>query len=85
MLTNLKSVQAATRAYAQRMGIEQMLKDGKGGGYHLERTGLKCTRLIALLMVMTLAYGAATFVGHETQHLLHWFVCLCLGSFCRYL
>ena len=65
LLTNLPSLQAATRAYAKRMGIEQMLRDCKSGGYHLEGTGLKGTRLIALLLVMTLAYGAATFVGQK--------------------
>lgn len=67
LLTNLASLQAATRAYAQRMGIEQMLRDCKGGGYHLEGTGLRGTRLMALLLVMTLAYGAATFVGQNLR------------------
>lgn len=67
LLTNLASLQAATRAYAQRMGIEQMLRDCKGGGYHLEGTGLRGTRFMALLLVMTLAYGAATFVGQNLR------------------
>lgn len=68
LLTNLASLQAATQAYAKRMGIEELLRDCKGGGYHLEGTGLKGTRLIALLLVMTLAYGAATFVGQKLRH-----------------
>jgi len=67
LFTNLSSLQAATRAYAKRMGIEQMLRDCKRGGYHLERTGLKGNRLIALLLVLTLAYGAATFVGQKLR------------------
>jgi hypothetical protein len=49
------------------MGIEQMLRDCKRGGYHLEGTGLKGNRLIALLLVLTLAYGAATFVGQKLR------------------
>ena len=67
LLTNLSSLQAATRAYAKRMGIEQMFRDCKSGGYHLEGTGLKGNRLIALLLVLTLAYGAATFVGQKVR------------------
>lgn len=67
LLTNLSSLPAATRAYAKRMGIEQMLRDCKSGGYHLEGTGLKGNRLIALLLVLTLAYGAATFVGQKLR------------------
>ena len=67
LLTNLSSLQAATRAYAKRMGIEQMFRDCKRGGYHLEGTGLKGNRLIALLLVLTLAYGAATFVGQKLR------------------
>lgn len=67
LLTNLLSLQSATGAYAKRLGIEQMLRDCKGGGYQLEGTGLKGTRLIALLLVMTLAYGAATFVGQKLR------------------
>jgi hypothetical protein len=49
------------------MGIERMLRDCKRGGYHLEGTGLKNTRLIALLLVLTLAYGAASFVGQKLR------------------
>jgi hypothetical protein len=69
VLTNLKSLQAATHAYAQRMGIEQMFINCQRGGYHLQGTGLIGTRLIALLMLMTLAYGAATFVGQKVRQL----------------
>lgn len=67
LLTNLQSLQTATRAYAKRMGIEQMLRDCKGGSYQLEGSGLHGTRLIALLLLMTLAYGAATFVGQNLR------------------
>ena len=69
VLTNLGSFQQAMCAYRRRMGIEQMFRDCKKGGYHLEATGLKATRLMALLLVMTLAYGAATFEGKQLRQL----------------
>lgn len=69
VLTNLGSFKEAMSAYRQRMGIEQMFRDCKGGGYHLEETGLSRTRLMALLLVMTLAYGAATFEGKKLRQL----------------
>jgi len=56
-------------AYRQRMGIEQMFRDCKRGGYHLEDTALQATRLMALLLVMTLAYSAATFEGTKLRQL----------------
>lgn len=69
VLTNLGSFQDAMSAYRQRMGIEQMFRDCKSGGYHLEETGLKGTRLMALLLLITLAYGAATFEGKKRRQL----------------
>lgn len=67
ILTNLGSFNQAMSAYRQRMGIEEMFRDCKGGGYHLEETGLQGTRLMALLLVLTLAYGAATFEGKKLR------------------
>lgn len=69
VLTNLGSFKQAISAYRQRMGIEQMFRDCKSGGYHLEATGLSGTRLMALLLLMTLAYGAATFEGKQLRQL----------------
>ncbi|MDJ0591781.1 MAG: hypothetical protein QNJ72_17580 [Pleurocapsa sp. MO_226.B13] len=37
-MTNLNSLSAATDSYAKRMGIEEMFRDFKGGGYNLENT-----------------------------------------------
>jgi hypothetical protein len=69
VLTNLSNFKEAMQAYRQRMGIEEMFRDCKSGGYQLEETGLQDTRLIALLLVMTLAYGAATFEGKKLRQL----------------
>lgn len=38
ILTNLDSLAAATSAYSKRMGIEEMFRDFKRGGYNLEIT-----------------------------------------------
>lgn len=69
VLTNLDSFGQAMSAYRQRMGIEQMFRDCKSGGYQLEDTGLKGERLMGLLLLMTLAYGAASFEGKKLRQL----------------
>lgn len=68
LLTHFPSIKAATYAYQKRMGIEQMLRDHKRGGYHLEGTGLKGKRLISLLLILSIVYGAATILGKKLQH-----------------
>jgi hypothetical protein len=65
ILTNLGSLQAAINAYKQRMGIEEMFRDCKTGGYDLEGTSLKSHRLINIILLMTIAYSLAIFEGTE--------------------
>jgi hypothetical protein len=48
ILTNLGSLPEAIAAYKQRMGIEEMFRDCKTGGYNLEETGLIEDRLIKI-------------------------------------
>jgi hypothetical protein len=67
ILTNLGSLQAAIDAYKQRMGIEEMFRDCKTGGYDLEGTSLKGNRLINIILLMTIAYSLAIFEGTELQ------------------
>jgi hypothetical protein len=69
VLTNLGSFKAAMSAYRRRMVIEQTFRDCKTGGYHLEETGLSGTRLMALLLILTIAYSAATFEGKKLRQL----------------
>ena len=45
------------------MGIEEMFRDYKSGGYYLEETGLKGTRLITLILLIALAYSNAVLQG----------------------
>ena len=58
---------AAIDAYKQRMGIEEMFRDCKTGGYDLEGTSLKGDRLINMILLMTLAYCSGIFQGTEMR------------------
>ena len=58
---------AAVNAYKQRMGIEEMFRDCKKGGYDLEGTSLNGNRLINMILLMTLAYSSAIFQGTELR------------------
>jgi hypothetical protein len=49
------------------MGIEEMFRDCKTGGYNIEGTGLKGERLIKMILVLALAYSSAVFQGTEIQ------------------
>jgi len=63
LMTNLETLTATTDAYAKRMGIEEMFRDLKLGGYNLEKTQVNNERLIALILLITFAYCQATFSG----------------------
>ena len=67
ILTDLGSLPAAIDAYKQRMGIEEMFRDYKTGGYDLEGTSLKGNRLINIILLVTLAYSSAIFEGTELR------------------
>jgi hypothetical protein len=57
LLTNLGNLPQAIAAYKQRMGIEEMFRDCKSGGYNLEGTGLTGGRLIKIILLMTISYS----------------------------
>lgn len=67
ILTDLGSLPAAINAYKQRMGIEEMFRDLKTGGYDLEGTSLKGNRLINIIMLVALADSSAIFEGAEIR------------------
>ena len=67
ILTDLRSLRAAINAYKQRMGLEEMFRDCKKGGYDIEGTSLKGNRLINMILLMTLAYSSAIFQGTELK------------------
>ena len=67
ILTNLNSLSAATDSYAKRMGIEEMFRDFKKGGYNLEVTRVSDRRLISLILLICLSYSLSTFVGQNIK------------------
>ena len=58
----------ALSAYQKRFGIEEMFRDYKSGGYNLESTGVSGNRLIALIILMTLAYTTALMSGEKIKN-----------------
>jgi hypothetical protein len=67
ILTDLGSLPVALSAYKERMGIEEMFRDCKSGGYNLEASGLRGNRLIKMILLMAIAYTSAIFQGIEIQ------------------
>jgi hypothetical protein len=67
-LTNLGSFDLALKSYQKRFGIEEMFRDFKSGGYHLNQTYLYGERLIALLLLITLAYSSAFITGEKIKN-----------------
>lgn len=63
ILTNLDSLATATVAYSKRMGIEEMFRDLKLGGYNLEVTQVTSHRLISLILLVTIAYSISILSG----------------------
>ncbi len=59
----------AISAYKQRMGIEEMFRDCKSGGYNLEGSGLRGDRLIKMILLMAIAYTWAIFQGTKIHTL----------------
>lgn len=67
ILTNLGSLTEAIQAYKHRMGIEEMFRDFKKGGYNLEQTGLRGKRLNGIVLVMSLAYFQGIIDGEKIE------------------
>jgi hypothetical protein len=68
ILTNLSDVKKAVSAYQKRFGIEEMFRDYKSGGYNLESTGVSGERLIALILLITLAYTSSIMSGEKIKN-----------------
>jgi len=65
LLTTLSDAQLVRQIYRARWGIEMMFRDCKSGGYNLESTRVSPPRLLALILLMTLAYWLATRSGQR--------------------
>jgi len=69
ILTNLESLRLAIAGYKKRFDIEEMFRDFKSGGYNLEDTNVAGSRLISLILLITIAYSSATFQGQKIKKL----------------
>ena len=69
ILTNLPTLKQALTMYRARWGIEQMFKDMKTSGYHLEKTKVNDRRFEALLLLIMMAYTFATLYGRYLRDL----------------
>ena len=69
ILTNLPTLNLALAVYRCRWGIEQLFKDCKSGGYHLEDTQVNEPRFLALVLLIAIAYSLATMQGQQMQKL----------------
>ena len=67
ILTDVDSLPVPIAAYKQRMGIEEMFRDSKTGGYSLERSRLRGKRLIKMILLMAIVYTRAIFQGTEVH------------------
>ena len=67
ILTNLDTLEQAILAYQKRMGIEEMFRDFKLGGYNLESTQLSGHRLYSLILLISLAYSQSTLAGRAIK------------------
>ncbi|MFB2879322.1 IS4 family transposase [Floridanema aerugineum] len=68
ILTNFTDLKQALSAYQKRFGIEEMFRDYKSGGYNLESTGISGDRLIALIILITLAYTSSIMSGEKIKN-----------------
>ncbi|MBD1943570.1 IS4 family transposase [Coleofasciculus sp. FACHB-712] len=66
LLTNLDNLKDAVQAFKLRSGIEAMFKDCKTGGYNLESTYADGQRLIALILLIAIAYTSAVLAGRNS-------------------
>jgi hypothetical protein len=69
ILSNLDDLDSVIRAYKQRFDIEEMFRDFKSGGYNLEDTNVSGQRLISLILLISLAYTAATISGQKFKRM----------------
>ena len=67
ILSNLPTLKQILTIYRARWGIEQMFKDMKTSGYHLENTQVNETRFFALLLLVIMAYTLTTLYGKRLR------------------
>lgn len=68
ILTSLNSLPRSLSVYAARWGIETMFRDLKTRGYNLEETKVNERRLLAIILLISIAYTLATLQGVSLQN-----------------
>ena len=68
IMSNLSELEPILTAYSDRMGIEEMFRDWKKGGYNLEGTKLTGKRFISMMILVSLANYISILKGETMQH-----------------
>ena len=67
LLTNLERIDEAIAAYQKRFDIEEMFRDFKRGGYRLEDCRASDKRLMAIVLLIAIAYLCASTQGQRLK------------------
>ena len=68
ILTTLKTQKLTLSLYARRWSIEILFRDCKTQGYNLEKTKVNERRLMAIILLITIAQTIANFQGEFVQN-----------------
>ena len=68
IMSNMTDMEDVLTAYSYRMGIEQLFRDWKKGGYNMEDTKLSGQRFIGMMLLVCLAHHIAMIKGEKIQH-----------------
>jgi hypothetical protein len=63
ILTNLGSLEDDLSSYQRQFSIEEMFRDWESGGYDLKKNQLSGSRLMGLLVLLTIAYSHTSLQG----------------------
>jgi hypothetical protein len=66
ILTTLPDLTTAVQTYATRFQLEEMFRDYKSYGFHLELSQLNGSRFDAWFLLLTLVYSLLAFIGLST-------------------
>jgi hypothetical protein len=66
ILTTLPNLTMAVQTYATRFQLEEMFRDYKSYGFHLELSQLNGSRFDAWFLLLTLVYSVLAFIGLST-------------------
>ena len=68
-MTNIENLDSAIRADRKSFDIQEIFRDFKSGGYNLEETKITYFRLRVIILLIMIAYTAATFQGKRIKQM----------------